>query len=80
MSWLITMMPVLVLHACNPLLPCPTCCQVEYYLALHSNQFIGNSVSTSNALLIMERWRADIFATYYNGGNIPLEHFVPLFA
>lgn len=53
--------------------------QVDYYVALRCSQFIGNSVSTSSALLIMERWRADRFATYYNGGNIPLEAFLPLY-
>jgi hypothetical protein len=53
--------------------------QVDYYLALRCQQFIGNSVSVFSALLIMERWHAGQYATYYNGGNIPLENFVPLF-
>jgi hypothetical protein len=52
---------------------------VDYYLALRCQQFIGNSVSVFSALLIMERWHAGRYATYYNGGNIPLENFMPLF-
>jgi len=58
-------------------LACPL--QVDYYIVLKCDQFIGNSVSTFSALAIMERWHADRFATYYNGGNIPLEMFIPLF-
>lgn len=50
-----------------------------FYLALASHQFVGNSVSLPDALLIMERWRAGRYATYYNGGNIPLEAYMPLF-
>ena len=53
--------------------------QVDYYLALGCQQFVGNSVSVFSALLIMERWHAGRFATYYNGGNIPLEAFMPLY-
>ncbi|EFN52174.1 expressed protein [Chlorella variabilis] len=52
---------------------------VDYYLALGCQQFVGNSVSVFSALLIMERWHAGRFATYYNGGNIPLEAFMPLY-
>ncbi|KAL4423954.1 hypothetical protein ABPG75_001255 [Micractinium tetrahymenae] len=52
---------------------------VDFYVALRCQQFVGNSVSTSSALLIMERWHTNRFATYYNGGNIPLEAFLPLF-
>ena len=53
--------------------------QVQYYLALGAHQFAGNSVALGDALLIMERWRANLYATYYNGGNIPLEAYLPLF-
>ncbi len=53
--------------------------QVDYYLGLGCQQFVGNSVSVFSALLIMERWHAGRFATYYNGGNIPLEAFMPLY-
>ena len=48
-------------------------------MALGCRAFIGNSVATPTALLIMERWRGNRFATYYNGGNVPLELFLPLF-
>ena len=53
--------------------------QVQHYLALDAHQFVGNSVAVSDALVIMERWRAGRYATYYNGGNIPLEAHMPLF-
>ena len=46
---------------------------------MECDQFVGNSVSTFSAMLIMERWRVGKYATYYNGGNIPLEIFMPLF-
>ncbi|KAI7845916.1 hypothetical protein COHA_000462 [Chlorella ohadii] len=52
---------------------------VQYYLALGAHQFAGNSVAVPDALLIMERWNAGLYATYYNGGNIPLEAHIPLF-
>lgn len=53
--------------------------QIDYYLSLNSQQFVGNSVSTFSAMLIMERWNAGRYASYYNGGNIPLEVFLPLY-
>ncbi len=53
--------------------------QVQHYLALDAHQFVGNSVAVQDALLIMERWHAGRYATYYNGGNIPLEAHIPLF-
>ncbi|KAL4423982.1 hypothetical protein ABPG75_001283 [Micractinium tetrahymenae] len=52
---------------------------VGYSLALGARQFAGNSVSVFSALLVLQRWRADAFATYYNGGNIPLEALLPLY-
>lgn len=57
----------------------PPFSQVDYYLGLGSDQFVGNSVSVSSALLLMQRWHAGKFATYYNGGNIPLESVMPLY-
>lgn len=53
--------------------------QIQYYLALGAHQFAGNSVALADALLIMERWNAGRYATYYNSGNIPLEAHIPLF-
>lgn len=53
--------------------------QVEYYLGLRSHQFIGNSVSSFSAMIILERWQAGRYAAYYNGGNIPLERYLPLY-
>jgi hypothetical protein len=55
------------------------CLQINYHLALRCEQFVGNSVSIFSALLIMERWRTGKFAMYYNGGNIPMESFMPLY-
>ncbi|KAI7840968.1 hypothetical protein COHA_005197 [Chlorella ohadii] len=52
---------------------------VDYYLALDAHQTVVNSASTFGALLIMERWQAGRYATYYNGGNIPLEAHIPLY-
>ena len=52
---------------------------MQYYLALGAYQYAGNSVALADALLIMERWHAGLYATYYNGGNIPLEAYIPLF-
>ena len=52
---------------------------MQYYLALGAHQFAGNSVAVPDALLIMERWNAGLYATHYNGGNIPLEAHIPLF-
>lgn len=64
-------------HMMTTLVSC--CVQIDYYLSLNSNQFVGNSVSTFSAMLIMERWNAGNYASYYNGGNIPLEIFLPLY-
>lgn len=51
---------------------------VSYRLAMRSHQFVGNAVSTFTALIIMERRHASKFAAHYNGGDIPLQYFVPL--
>lgn len=53
--------------------------QIDYYLGLRCYQFVGNSVSTFSAMLILERWQAGKFAAYYNEGNFPLERFLPLY-
>jgi hypothetical protein len=52
---------------------------IEYHLALHSNRFIGNSVSTFSALNILERQQANRWASYYNMGVIPLASFLPFY-
>jgi hypothetical protein len=52
---------------------------MEYYLALHSNRFIGNSVSTFSALNLLERQQANRWASYYNMGDIPLATFLPFY-
>ena len=52
---------------------------VDYYLALKSDKFIGNSVSTFSALLLLERQRQEAWASYYNGGNVPLSASLPLY-
>jgi len=63
-----------ILHTekCNAL-------QIQFYLALEAHQFVGHSVALPDALLIMERWQVGRYATYYNGGNIPLEAYMPLY-
>ena len=60
-------------HSCNNRV------QVDYYVALDAHQTAVNSASTFGALLILERWHAGRYATYYNGGNIPLEAHLPLY-
>ncbi|KAI3432850.1 hypothetical protein D9Q98_010433 [Chlorella vulgaris] len=62
-----------------PPLPVKDTALINYHLALRCEQFVGNSVSFFSALLIMERWRTGNFAMYYNGGNIPMESFMPLY-
>lgn len=52
----------------------------EYELALRAERFLGNSVSTFSALAILERRRGSRWAGYYNGGNIPLASFIPLYS
>eukprot|EP01025_Chloroclados_australasicus_P028499 TRINITY_DN2823_c0_g1_i2.p1 TRINITY_DN2823_c0_g1~~TRINITY_DN2823_c0_g1_i2.p1 ORF type:complete len:636 (+),score=41.53 TRINITY_DN2823_c0_g1_i2:36-1910(+) len=52
---------------------------IDYYLALQANQFIGNSVSSFSALLILERRSMYKWASYYNKGNIPMIDFLPLY-
>ncbi|GAQ85030.1 hypothetical protein KFL_002180050 [Klebsormidium nitens] len=51
---------------------------VDFYIALASEKFMGNSVSSFSALLIYERTRAEKWASWYNGGNIPLDDFIPV--
>ena len=52
---------------------------VDYYIALESDKFIGNSVSSFSAMLLLERQRQEAWASYYNGGNVPLSVELPLF-
>ncbi len=52
---------------------------VEYYLALGAGRFLGNSVSLFSAMLILERQNKGAWASYYNGGNIPMSAAVPLY-
>lgn len=51
---------------------------VSYYLALGARQFMGSSVSAFGALAIIERRHADRWSGWYNGGTLPLEHYLPL--
>ncbi|KAL4434825.1 hypothetical protein ABPG77_005352 [Micractinium sp. CCAP 211/92] len=53
---------------------------VDYYLGLQADKFIGNSVSTFTAFIILERQWLGRPAYHYNGGNIPLELFFPFYA
>eukprot|EP01023_Acetabularia_acetabulum_P010098 TRINITY_DN145_c0_g1_i2.p1 TRINITY_DN145_c0_g1~~TRINITY_DN145_c0_g1_i2.p1 ORF type:complete len:618 (+),score=69.88 TRINITY_DN145_c0_g1_i2:36-1856(+) len=52
---------------------------INYFMALQAQQFIGNSVSSFSALMILERRGMQSWASYYNGGNIPMQAFVPLY-
>lgn len=51
---------------------------LDFHVALASEKFMGNSVSSFTALLIYERSHAGKWAGYYNGGNIPLDDFIPV--
>lgn len=54
---------------------------LDFFLCRRARTFVGNSVSTFSALLIMER-RALVpnsVSSWYNGGNVPLEGMVPFF-
>jgi hypothetical protein len=51
---------------------------IDYFLALKSEHFIGNSVSTFSGLQLIERHHRGRWASYYNGGNTPLTDFLPL--
>ncbi|KAL4854369.1 hypothetical protein ACK3TF_004887 [Chlorella vulgaris] len=50
---------------------------VDYYLGRGVDQFIGNSVSTFTAMLMMERQWLKRESYSYNGGSIPLAKFIP---
>lgn len=52
---------------------------VDYYLGLEAEKFIGNSVSTFTAFIILERQWLNRYSTHYNGGAIPLSIFFPLY-
>lgn len=52
---------------------------VDYYIALEAEKFIGNSVSSFSALLLLERERQDAWSSYYNGGNVPMSEVLPLY-
>eukprot|EP01023_Acetabularia_acetabulum_P062918 TRINITY_DN7827_c0_g1_i4.p1 TRINITY_DN7827_c0_g1~~TRINITY_DN7827_c0_g1_i4.p1 ORF type:complete len:425 (+),score=60.26 TRINITY_DN7827_c0_g1_i4:236-1510(+) len=52
---------------------------VEYYIGLQAQKTIGNSVSSFTALMLLERQYSAQWASYYNGGDVPLEIMVPLF-
>ena len=50
-----------------------------YYLGMDSAKYIGNSVSTFSALLLLERQNQNKWSTYYNMGGIPLMDMLPFF-
>lgn len=52
---------------------------IDYHIALESEKFIGNSNSSFSAMLLLERQRRAAWASYYNGGNVPLSAALPLY-
>jgi len=50
-----------------------------YYLGMDSEKYIGNSVSTFSALLLLERQNRNRWSTYYNMGGVPLMDTLPFF-
>ena len=61
-------------------LPRELAASVSYFISMKSERFIGNSVSSFSALCILERRIEGRWASYYNGGNIPLAIQIPLYA
>ena len=55
------------------------CAMHAYYLGMDSEKYIGNSVSTFSALLLLERQNQNRWSTYYNMGGIPLMDMLPFF-
>lgn len=55
------------------------CAAIDYYHAISADQFIGNSVSTFSALIIMERRKIGMYASYYNGGTLPVAQWLPFY-
>eukprot|EP01026_Neomeris_dumetosa_P045397 TRINITY_DN3844_c0_g1_i11.p1 TRINITY_DN3844_c0_g1~~TRINITY_DN3844_c0_g1_i11.p1 ORF type:complete len:626 (-),score=26.44 TRINITY_DN3844_c0_g1_i11:480-2357(-) len=52
---------------------------IDYYIAQGSDKFIGNSISTFTASMILERRNKGLWSSYYNGGIIPLQKQIPLY-
>lgn len=52
---------------------------LEYVLCKRARHFMGNSVSTFSALLVLERHAENLHADWYNGGDVPLHSFLPFF-
>eukprot|EP01026_Neomeris_dumetosa_P027887 TRINITY_DN22636_c0_g1_i1.p1 TRINITY_DN22636_c0_g1~~TRINITY_DN22636_c0_g1_i1.p1 ORF type:complete len:549 (+),score=41.53 TRINITY_DN22636_c0_g1_i1:37-1647(+) len=52
---------------------------VDFYVAMQAEKFIGNSVSSFSALILLERQFQDKWSSYYNSGNIPMSVFLPFY-
>ena len=52
---------------------------LEFFVCKRARTFVGNSVSSFSALLILERRAEGGIGTWYNGGSIPLEAMIPFF-
>ena len=50
---------------------------IQYFLALRADNFVGNSVSTLSALVMLLRQKRNLWCAQYNRGPIPLATFVP---
>eukprot|EP01026_Neomeris_dumetosa_P062154 TRINITY_DN5873_c0_g2_i1.p1 TRINITY_DN5873_c0_g2~~TRINITY_DN5873_c0_g2_i1.p1 ORF type:complete len:655 (+),score=52.51 TRINITY_DN5873_c0_g2_i1:287-1966(+) len=60
-------------------LPREVAALVDFFVAMKSDRFIGNSVSSFSALIQLERQFQGKWTSYYNGGNIPMATFLPLY-
>eukprot|EP01025_Chloroclados_australasicus_P017915 TRINITY_DN191_c0_g1_i1.p1 TRINITY_DN191_c0_g1~~TRINITY_DN191_c0_g1_i1.p1 ORF type:complete len:670 (+),score=70.77 TRINITY_DN191_c0_g1_i1:26-2011(+) len=60
-------------------LPSEMAALVDYFVALEADKFVGNSVSTHSALLLLERQLQSKWASYYNLGTIPMGWFLPMY-
>ncbi|KAG2487834.1 hypothetical protein HYH03_013551 [Edaphochlamys debaryana] len=51
---------------------------VEYFVGFGAVRFLGNSVSTFAVLNMLERRHRNLWAAYYNGGNLPIAPYLPV--
>ena len=52
---------------------------VDFLIAMKASKFIGNSVSSFSALAILARNSIFKWSAFYNGGDIPLSSYAPIF-
>jgi hypothetical protein len=51
---------------------------IDYAVCSEADLFIGNSVSTFSAMIELRRMQENRLTFHYNGGNIPLQDYLPI--